>query len=103
MDLDLVLNAEVLVTIAGNAVFVALILLLLIKPVLNNLVSEKWYGLAMNGAALVIGILGAVLAQLVFSVDYASIFNAVLVGIGGAAVAVYGYEVGKHVGRLRDG
>ena len=87
------LSKEALLTVGGVAVFVALLTQLLVKPALRKLKEKGWYDILLNGISVVLGIGGAVLAQAaVGSLEYASIFDAVLVGLSGAALAVLGYE-----------
>lgn len=91
------LTKEGLLTLGGNAVFVALTLQLIGKGLVEKAVPENWRDLALNVFALLLGIGGAFLAQGAFGVDYASAVDAILVGVGGAALAVFGYEAVKNV------
>ncbi len=86
------LTKEALLTVGGVALFVALVIQLF-KPSLKKFADKDWYDLVINVVSVVLGIGGAVAAQAaVGSLEYASVFDAVLVGISGAAVAVFGYE-----------
>jgi hypothetical protein len=101
--MDFNFTTETLLTVAGNALFVLVILQLLVKPALKEYTEAPWFGFAVNLSALLAGIIGAVLAQFAFGFDYASVLNAVLVGVAGAATAVLGYEMGKNIGRIKNG
>ena len=87
------LNADALLTAGGVALFVALATQALVKPALKKFKESRWYKLALNVIAILLGISGAVLAQAAIGpLEFASVFDAVLVGFSGASVAVLGYE-----------
>ena len=93
MNIELTTNN--LLTVAGNAAFIWLVLRLLIKPWLrvrypalpDGRTNPNYSGL-MNVAAVVVGLIGAIAASFVPAVSYASILDAILIGLGGAALAV---------------
>jgi len=92
------LSAESLRTVGGIAVFVALVTQLLIKPATKKLKDEKYYDLLINGISLVLGIGAALLAELALgSLEFATAFDAVMVGLSGTALAVFGYEGVKNI------
>ena len=87
------LTKEALLTVGGLAAFVLVITQMVIKPATKKLKSKEYYDLLINVISLVLGIGGALLAQLaVGSIEYATALDAVLIGISGTAVAVLGYE-----------
>ena len=87
------LTKEALLTVGGVAAFVAIVTQMLVKPATKKLKGKEYYDLLINGISLVLGIGGAVLAQLALgSIEYATALDAVLIGISGTAVAVLGYE-----------
>ena len=87
------LTKEALLTVGGIAAFVAIVTQLLVKPAAKKLKEKEYYDLLLNVISLVLGIGGALLAQLaVGSIEYATALDAVLIGISGTAVAVLGYE-----------
>ena len=87
------LTKEALLTVGGIAAFIVIVTQLVIKPATKNLKGKEYYDLLINVISLVLGIGGALLAQLAIgSIEYATILDAVLVGISGTAVAVLGYE-----------
>lgn len=91
------ISSETLLTSGGVAIFVAL-LIQVFKPALKNFEDARWYDLALNVFALVIGVAAAVLAQAAIStLEFAAALDAVLVGISGAALAVFSYEGVKNV------
>lgn len=92
------LSAEALRTAGGIAVFVALVTQLLVKPAAKSLESKRYYNLLINGISLVLGIAAALLAELALgSLEFASLFDAFLVGLSGTALAVFGYEGVKNI------
>jgi hypothetical protein len=92
------ITSESLLTVFGVAAFVAVITQLLIKPATKKLKGRDYYDLLINGISLILGIGGAVLAQLAFSeLDYATTLDAVLIGLSGTALAVLGYEGVKNL------
>ncbi len=87
------LNADALLTAGGVALFVAIATQMLVKPALKKFKESGWYKLALNVIAILLGISGAVLAQAAIGpLEFASTFDAALVGFSGASVAVLGYE-----------
>jgi hypothetical protein len=89
------LTSSNLLTVAGNAAFIWLVLRLFVKPWLKNRYPSKpggqtnpSYAAWMNVAAGIIGVIGAILASIIPGVTYSGVLDAVLVGLGGAAVAV---------------
>ena len=87
------LTTEALRTVSGLATFVLVITQFVIKPATKKLKGKEYYDLLINVISLVLGIGGALLAQLAIGpIEYATALDAVLVGISGTAVAVLGYE-----------
>lgn len=88
------ITIESLLSVAGNAALVAIILQLLVKPSLVKLKDSRpdLYPVILNVLAVAVGVAFAFLAQLAFNLDYASALQAVLTGLVGAAVATLGYE-----------
>lgn len=98
------LTVEGLLTVAGNGAFVLLVLQLLVKPWLkpdegDDSPAAKRYPAYMNLAAVAVGLIGAVAAQAVIGFEYAGVLQAILVGLGGAAVAIGSYELGDNLSR----
>ena len=92
------LTKEALLTVGGVAAFVAVVTQLLVKPAIKKLKSREYYDLLLNGISLVLGLGGALLAQLAFGkLEYATALDAVLIGVSGTAVAVFGYEGVKNI------
>jgi len=92
------LSAEALRTAAGIAVLVALVTQLLVKPAAKSLEGKNYYNLLVNGISLVLGVVFALLAELALgSLEFASLFDAFLVGLQGTALAVFGYEGVKNI------
>lgn len=94
------LTVASLLTVAGNGVFVVLVLQLLVKPWFKpaaNGRAHSRYPALMNLAAALIGMLGAIAAQAVTGLHYEGVLQAALVGLGGGAAAVGYHEVGSNV------
>jgi hypothetical protein len=89
------LTTSNLLTVVGNAGLIWLVLRLLVKPGLKmryptgpNGPTNPSYAAWMNVAAVGIGLIGAVAASIIPGVTYSGILDAILVGLGGAALAV---------------
>jgi len=93
------ITTESLLNVAGNAALVAIVLQLLVKPATKKVQASNadLYPFILNICALVLGIGFAFLAQAAFGLDYESGLQAVLTGIGGAAVATLGYETVSNI------
>lgn len=87
------LNWESMLTVAGVASWTWIWLRLVIRPWLQKQENNWWYPAAMNSTAIVVGWIGALLATLIPGFNYESVFNAVLLGLGGAVIAVGGNEI----------
>lgn len=95
------LSTNDLLTVAGNGAFVWLVLQLLVKPWLKS--DRPTYPAVMNAAAVLVGLIGAVAAAAVTPLEYSSILQAVLVGLGGAATAIGMHEVaGNTIAALKQ-
>ena len=101
-----------LATVAGIALFVAVILEIAVKPVLNaagwgKVVPEtdppqeqaprRWYRVALNGSALVLGLVGGIAGGYINNVlgNPQDVLFSLFQGVFGAFAAVFGYEVFK--------
>jgi hypothetical protein len=91
------LSTEALLTVGGVALFVAIVTQMFVKPALAKSQAASWYGLVLNTISGVLGVAGAVVAAAALGpLEFASAVDAVLVGLSGTAVAIYGYEGIKH-------
>ena len=86
------LTKEALLTVGGVATFV-LIVTQLLKRVIKTYEERGWHDIVLTVGSVVLGVGAALFAKAaVGPIEYASAFDAVLVGLSGAAVAVFGYE-----------
>ena len=87
------LSTEALLTVSGVALFVAIVTQMFVKPALKKSKEADWYGLVLNVISAALGISGAVVAKVAIGpLEFASIVDAVLVGVSGTAISVLGYE-----------
>ena len=91
--MNIELTSTDLLVVPLNGAFIWIILQLLVRPWFRPRAAEEWYPAAMNTIAVFIGLVGAIAATAIPGYSYENILNAVLVGLGGAVVAIGGNEM----------
>lgn len=97
-------------SIGAIAIFVTALVQAIAKPALATYAPDganprAWYGLAMNGAAVIFGVLLGLASMILLQLDATAptVLNAVLVGVSGGLSSIGVYEGARHIQILARG